>query len=102
LIDDVNGRDEFEKLLTHLKRLGVVKAKGWGVAIAAVKFMNNNADLNKTLNTAFNRELLKAARAEAVKMGATKEQLMPFDAAIKVQDDLLKSYEKEEGEHVES
>lgn len=98
---EIDSRNESEKFLTKQKKLGREKALVRSVMIAAANCLDNYVGLDKTLDTVISREFLKAARAEAAKMGATKEQLASFDAAIKVQNDLLKSY-KDEGEHVES
>lgn len=99
---EIDSRNESEKFLTKQKKLGREKALVRSVMIAAAQFLDNNVGLDKTLDTVISREFLKASRAEAIKMGATKEQLAPFDNAIKVQNDLLAAYKKAEGEHVDS
>lgn len=81
--------------MDELKDEGKPKTKIWSLIITAIKYLNNNVDLNKTFDTVFGREVIKAARAEAQKLGASPEELKKYDEIIAINDKLLKDYTRE-------
>jgi len=88
--------EETDALLDNIKvKTGNSKQKILAILVGFGQCLINEVDLNKTYDAVFKRNLLRIQRAEAVKMGATDEQLAKIDEGIRIFDEILAAYRKE-------